>query len=76
MTEPRRVTVISPRVFVLISVGYLVIAILSSLKYFSKHDPYYPFQAIAYVGIWLLWFCIYKRGRRSLRHGTFPEVKK
>ena len=68
MTEPKRVTVISPRLFVLISIVYLAIAVLSTLKYFSKYDPYYPFQAVAYVGIWLLWFWIYQRGRKSLQH--------
>jgi hypothetical protein len=67
MSKRKRVTIISTRIFVLISVVYLAIAALSTLKYFSKYDPYYPLQSAAYVGIWLLWLYIYLRGRKSVQ---------
>ena len=69
MTGPKRVTIISPRVFTFISICYFGMVGLSIAKYFSKHDPYYPFQAVVDVGIWLLWLYIYQRGRRSRLRG-------
>jgi len=71
MAEAKRVTVIGPWMFGVISGAAIVVVGLSLLKYYSKYDifhrrdPFYIFTAAAWLGIWLLWLYIYRRGRRS-----------
>jgi len=81
MTVPKRVTVLNPWVFGLISGGFIVVVALSVAKYFSKYslhprDPYYLFSAVWYVALWMLWFYIYVRGRKFLQRGNAPVAKR
>ena len=75
MTEPKPVTVISPKLFGLIMSGVLVVLILGYVNYFWIHDfwrhraphhypyPYYLATAsAAWFGIWLLWL-YYRRSK-------------
>jgi hypothetical protein len=80
MTEPKPVSVISPRVFGLIMAGALLVLILAFSNYFWTHGllrghgaaqpyPYYLAAAsAAWFGVWLLW--LYYRRSKGFTHGS------
>jgi hypothetical protein len=74
--EQKRVTVISPLIFVFVSVVYWGIVAASVHKYLTGRDPYYPLQAVAYVLIWLLYLYIFRRGRKSRQGVDVPATKR